>query len=104
MFLSNILDKTAVFLSNILDKMMIFLLYTLHTPCESLCCALGFGAEVSAFVPAQGDGGGGEQLAEQSVLSTHAVADALHALVAAMLLAVAEGEMDRCCCGDMLRC
>lgn len=94
MFLSNILDKTAVFLSNILDKMMIFLLYTLHAPCECLCCALGFGAEVSAFVPAQGDGGGRELLAEQSVLCTDAVADALHALVAAMLLAVAEGEMN----------
>lgn len=103
-FLSNILDKTAVFLSNILDKMMIFLLYTLHTPREGFRCALGFGAEVSAFVPTQGDGSGRELLTEQSVLCTHAVANALHALVAAMLLAVAEGEMDRCCCGDMLRC
>lgn len=68
--------------------------YSLHTPCECLCCALGFGAEVSAFVPAQGDGGGRELLAEQSVLSTDAVANALHALVAAMLLAVAEGEVN----------
>lgn len=75
-----------------------------HTPCECLRCALGFGAEVSAFVPAQGDGSGRELLAEQSVLGTHAVADALHALVAAMLLVVAEGEVDRCCSGDMLRC
>ena len=78
--------------------------YSLHTPREGFRCALGFGAEVSAFVPTQGDGGGGELLAEQSVLGTHAVADALHALVAAIFFAVAEGEMDRCCCGDMLRC
>lgn len=78
--------------------------YSLHTPCECLRCALSFGAEVSAFVPAQSYGGGRELLAEQVVLSTDAVADALHALVAAMLLAVAEGEVDRCCCGDMLRC
>ena len=76
--------------------------YSLHTPCEGFRCALGFGAEVSAFVPTQGDGSGGELLAEQSVLSTHAVADALHALVAAMLLAVAEGEVDRCCYVEML--
>ena len=75
-----------------------------HTPCEGFRCALGFGAEVSAFVPTQGDGGGRELLTEQSVLSTHAVADALHALVAAMLLAVAEREVNRCCSGDMLRC
>lgn len=78
--------------------------YSLHTPCECLCCALGFGAEVSAFVPVQGDGSGGELLVEQVVLGTNAVADALHALVAAMFLAVAEGEVDRCCCGDVLRC
>ena len=76
----------------------------LHTPCECFRCALGCGAEVSAFVPTQGDGGGRELLAEQSVLGTHAVADALHALVAAMLLAVAEREVNRCCSGDMLRC
>ena len=83
---------------------MFFLLSVRHTPYECFRCALGFGTEVSAFVPTQGNGGGGELLAEQSVLGTHAVADALHALVAAMLLAIAEGEVNRCCSGDMLRC
>lgn len=73
----------------------------LHAPREGFCCALGFGAEVSAFVPTQSDCGWGELLAELSVLGTDAVADALHALVAAMLLAVAEGKVN--CAGAQFR-
>ena len=65
------------------------------TPAEGPCRAFSLGSEVSAGVPFECGVGDAGLCKKSRVFGAHAVADELHALVAAMLLAVAKAEEDR---------